>query len=326
MPGGHVPEPGPPGVIHLVTSEYPPFPGGVATWSAAVARALHAAGVPIRVYGHWGEGEGPVPFTRLWGRSWNRHGHQFTALQVRPRLRSGDVVLASTWPLAAGLAAEARPLVAWHGSDLTRPAGIQGRERVRDGAVNLVVSRFLGARLGAPSTWLPFPIVPREPVVRGDALLVVARLVKTKGVDRVLRLGARLGRPVVVVGEGPERPGLEALAVELGVRATFLGATREVPWGGTWALALLSRPHEGGGGEEGLGLVLLEAAARGIPSIGSACGGIPEAASVVLADPENDDVPALPDATSVQDWLRATHGPDRFLAAFDLALAERSRA
>ncbi len=311
-------------MIHLVTTEYPPFAGGVASWSGAVARTLHEAGQSVRVYAHWGEPEGDVPFVRLHGRSWNRHGHQFTALQVRPRLSTGDVVLASTWPLAASLAADSRPLVAWHGSDLTRPPTIAGRERVRDGAVNLVVSRFLGARLGAPHLWLPFPIVPVPPAPRGDALLTVARLVKSKGVDRVLRLGARLGRPVVVVGDGPERAALEALADMLGVRARFLGSTREVPWAGTWALALLSRPHEGGGGEEGLGLVLLEAAARGIPTLGSDCGGIPEAASVVLRDPEADDIPPLPEAAEVQGWLAATHGPDAFLRAFAAALARRA--
>ncbi len=284
-----------------------------------MARALHEAGRPVRVYARWGEGDGVVPFTRLWGRSWNRVGHHFTAWQVRPRLRSGDTVLASTWPLAAALPAGLSPLVAWHGSDLTRPAAIAGRERVRDGARNLVVSRFLGERLGAAATWLPFPIEPMTPVVRGEALLSVARLVKSKGVDRVLRLGARLGRPVVVVGEGPERGALEALAATLPVPVSFLGATREVPWAGTWALALLSRPHEEGGGEEGLGLVLLEAAARGIPTLGSAVGGIPEAASVVLADPDSDAVPTLPGASEVQDWLRRTHGTERFLEAWERA-------
>jgi glycosyltransferase involved in cell wall biosynthesis len=304
-------------VIHLLSSEYPPFAGGVASWCGAVAAALHTAGHPVRVYAHWGAPGADVPFTRLFGRSWNRQGHRFTAFQVRPRLREGDTVLAATWPLAAALPASMTPIVAWHGSDLTRPAVIPGRERVAARARNIVVSRFLGARLGAPSTWMPYPIEPTTPVRRGDALLTVARLVSTKGVDRVLRLGARLGRPVVVVGDGPERPALEALASTLPVRVSFLGATRDIPWEGTWALALLSRPHAEGGGEEGLGLVLLEAAARGIPTLGSRVGGIPEAATVVLDDPDHDEVPALPDPAAVQDWLRHTHGTARFLAAFE---------
>lgn len=304
--------------IKVVTTEYPPHLGGVATWTAAVAGALRGAGHAVEVFAHLGGGAG---VNRLRGRHWNRWGHVWTAAQVRPRLSEGDVVLATTWPLAVYLAPETRLAVAWHGSDLTRPPFIAGRERVAGRAVNFPVSRYLGGLVGAPHTVLPYPIEPGPVARQGDALLVIARLGPLKGVDRAVRLAARLDRPLVVVGEGPERFRLEALAAELGVKADFRGATSEIPWDGTWALVMLSRADGDGSGQEGLGLVMLEAAARGIPSIGSACGGIPEAASVILADPEQDDVPALPSSTDVRDWLAATHGTVRCVQAFEGALA-----
>jgi glycosyltransferase involved in cell wall biosynthesis len=228
-------------------------------------------------------------------------------------LKAGDRVLCATWPLATHLVGGPCPVsIAAHGSDLTRPPSGPGREATLSAAAALYpVSHFLGAQLRRPYTVLPYPIRPQAQARRGEAILCIARLGPLKGVDRVLRLGARLGRPVVVVGEGPERPALERLAGELGVEAHFHGelAPEQIPWDGTWALALFSRTAEDGSGGEGLGLVLLEAASRGIPTLGSAVGGIPEAASVVLHDPETDPIPPLPTADSVQAWLEATHGP-----------------
>ena len=46
----------------------------------------------------------------------------------------------------------------------------------------------------------------------GKGILVVARLTTQKRVDLAITAAARLGVPCVVVGDGPERPALEALA------------------------------------------------------------------------------------------------------------------
>ncbi len=309
--------------FRVVTTEYPPFLGGVGTWAGAVARALHDAGHDVDVFARFGEPEPQIPFRRMSGPSWNRWGHLWAAAALRPRLGRDDVLLCGTWPLALALPTDRRILVGWHGSDLTRPALTPGRQSIAARAVNLPVSRFLGGLLGAPHTVLPFPIELMAPALRGDSILSVSRLTEQKGVDRVLRLAARLGRPVVIVGDGPERAKLERLADQLAVRARFFGATRNIPWDGTWALALLSRPFADGSGAEGLGLVLLEAAARGIPTMGSAVGGIPEAASIVLRDPENDDIPDLPGAEEVQGWLGAHHGVRRCVATLEAAIACR---
>ncbi len=320
---------------HLVTTDLPPLDGGVATWAHGAAEALHAAGESLIVHARvFAPQPRSYPVVRMLGRSWARWAPWWSAASVLPRLHAGDRVLCATWPLAVRLHARCARLgvplfVAWHGSDLTRPALIAGLDAVRAAAIHVPVSRYLGSLLGAPHTVLPVPIDPLFPVPRGERILVVARLNALKGVDRALRLACRLGRPITVVGEGPAREALEALAVDLGVSFTFTGSLprEQIPWAGTWALVLLSRPDTalppcapsswcpppGGAGQEGLGLVLLEAAARGIPSIGSRVGGIAEAASVVLDDPEVDPVPPLPDADAVVASLVARHGRARFV-------------
>jgi teichuronic acid biosynthesis glycosyltransferase TuaC len=62
----------------------------------------------------------------------------------------------------------------------------------------------------------------------GPALAVVGRLTAQKRVDHILTQVAQ-GSPrrhVVVLGDGPERPRLEALAQSLGLNAQFLGTVR----------------------------------------------------------------------------------------------------
>lgn len=311
---------------HLLTTDFPPQDGGIATWAAAVAGTLHAAGERVQVYARARSGVDPsawpFPVTAVPGRGWRRWQGLWMAAAAGPRLRAGDRLLAATWPLAVGLVdyAAARGVavgVTFHGSDLTRPPPTPGLARVKARATALLpVSDFLGARLGVPYTRLPLPVDPLPPVPRGEALLVVARLVPGKGVDRALRLGARLGRRVVVVGEGPERPALESLAARLAVPVRFTGrlAPAAIPWAEAWAVALLSDAPEG------LGLVLLEAAARGLPTLGSTAGGIPEAADVVLHDPEVDPIPPLPEASMVQARLRARHGSAACLATLGRVL------
>jgi glycosyltransferase involved in cell wall biosynthesis len=118
----------------------------------------------------------------------------------------------------------------------------------------------------------------RLDVSQGDRLvLVVARLAAWKGVDTVIRALAELrdaGRSaarLVVVGDGPDRARLEALAA--GLPPDVVRFTGEIPRDevGRWmlaadALALCS-------GYEGLSHVLLEALATGLPVVASDVGG-----------------------------------------------------
>lgn len=112
-----------------------------------------------------------------------------------------------------------------------------------------------------------FPERPNSPY-----LLNVARLVPQKNHHLLLRAYAKMRTtlPLVIVGEGPLRKELEALAVELGIaaRVTFTGRQlNPYPWMHHARLFILSSAHEG------LGIVLLEALACQTPIVSVDCPG-----------------------------------------------------
>jgi len=118
-------------------------------------------------------------------------------------------------------------------------------------------------------------------------LVTVSRIVHSKGIDTVLRAlkildGRQIPFRYVVAGDGPERPSLEKLSVELGIdeKVRFAGYVSEKD-----KLRLLQSadlyvmPSRVNLKEqhEGFGIAFLEAAACGIPAVGSNAGGIPDA-------------------------------------------------
>lgn len=64
---------------------------------------------------------------------------------------------------------------------------------------------------------------PDPSVVRGDWILSVGRLTKSKRHDLAIRRAAQEGRTLRIAGEGPERAHLESLAEELHTTVQFLG-------------------------------------------------------------------------------------------------------
>ncbi len=117
-------------------------------------------------------------------------------------------------------------------------------------------------------------------------LLTVTRLYPYKGVDRMLEALPAIAQAVpevkyLIVGEGPDLPRLEGLAARLGLqdRVAFLGRRTVAEIVALYNLAdlfvLLTREEPPD--VEGFGLVFLEAAACGLPSLGGRSGGIPEA-------------------------------------------------
>jgi glycosyltransferase involved in cell wall biosynthesis len=124
----------------------------------------------------------------------------------------------------------------------------------------------------------------------GSFYLVVSRLVPYKRVDLAVRAFSRLGRPLVVVGDGPERRRLEAMA---GPTVRFAGevsdeALREY-YRGCRALVFA--------GEEDFGLVPVEAQACGRPVIALGRGGVRESVvdgvtGLLFSDPDPDALAA----------------------------------
>jgi phosphatidylinositol alpha-1,6-mannosyltransferase len=143
----------------------------------------------------------------------------------------------------------------------------------------------------------------------GPILLTVARLVRRKGIDLVLRCIPNLlpkhpDLHYVIAGEGPEKAGLQQLADEIAIadHVHFLGQTEECT---KWTLYeicdLFIMPNRSLGGTdwEGFGIVFIEAALSAKPAIGGRNGGVPEAiedgVTGILVDPEH--------ATSIFDAL-----------------------
>lgn len=106
---------------------------------------------------------------------------------------------------------------------------------------------------------------------------VVSRLVVAKGIDTLVMAFARTAVPggvLVVVGDGPDRPRLEQLAVEAGLgpeQVRFLGA-RDDAAHLVAAFDLFALPSHW----EGLPRTLVEAVAAEVPVVATAVGGIPE--------------------------------------------------
>ena len=64
---------------------------------------------------------------------------------------------------------------------------------------------------------------PDISVARGNSILSVGRLTRSKRHDLTIRAAVEQGRTLLIAGEGPERKNLELLARELGADVHFLG-------------------------------------------------------------------------------------------------------
>lgn len=128
-----------------------------------------------------------------------------------------------------------------------------------------------------------YPIVKDSDYI----LITICRLVKSKGIDIVLRAlktldERRIPFRYMIVGDGEERPFLERLADKLKImnKVQFMGYIAEDK-----KLALLrmadvfimpSRVNPKLN-HEGFGIGFIEAAAFGVPGVGTRAGGIPDA-------------------------------------------------
>ncbi len=203
-------------------------------------------------------------------------------------------------------------VVTLHGFDVTRTRlsclvsarpnlvtyGLSRRSLLRRPQQCLAVSAYIAERAVACGAdprsvrvhhmGIPTVVEDPGPPVRSDGggfvIAHVARLVEKKGtrylLDAVRQLRA-MGLPVglVIVGDGPLRASLEQTATAYGIgdAVTFRGELDHRAAVGVIAgadvLAVPSVPARNGD-SEGLGMVMLEAAARSVPVVGTASGGI----------------------------------------------------
>ncbi|MGA9355817.1 MAG: glycosyltransferase [Terriglobales bacterium] len=153
-------------------------------------------------------------------------------------------------------------------------------EGMPDGARGAVVYNGTDTELFSPTSNRPRSISAETTAAQQPEILVVGNLIPSKGQELVLRAIDRIANefPSVqcrIIGEGPDRERLEALAGELGMRERihFLGCQNRLAVADALrrctVFALPSR-------NEGLGCVYLEAMACAKPAIGCRGQGIEE--------------------------------------------------
>jgi phosphatidylinositol alpha-1,6-mannosyltransferase len=165
-----------------------------------------------------------------------------------------------------------------------------------------------------PHALPPVPLHEGEPesIASRPVVLTVARLTgenRYKGVDMLLyawpRILNRIDTDLLVVGDGPDRPRLEAIVslLSIGDRVRFTGRLSDVELGEAYGRATLFamparhrlEPTPEG---EGFGLVYVEASANGLPVVAGRGAGAEDAVedevSGLLVDPE--DAGAVADA------------------------------
>ncbi len=115
-------------------------------------------------------------------------------------------------------------------------------------------------------------------------VLGLSRLVPRKGFDVVIEAVAGIaGAQLAIAGDGRDRDRLERLAARAGIgeRVTFLGRVADADLPALYAaadvFAMCCRDRWGGLEAEGFGIVFLEAAACGVPSVAGRSGGSHEA-------------------------------------------------
>ncbi len=166
-------------------------------------------------------------------------------------------------------------------------------------------------------------------------LLSVGRLVRRKGFDKVLEampliLKSEPHALYVLVGEGPDRARLADKVYKLGLQGTvrMVGAVDSETLGALYSISdilIMPSRDEGKGDVEGFGIVFLEAALFGKPSIGGRSGGVAEAIvdgqTGILVDPLDSSAIAKEvlsllhdDATRVQ---LGNNAKDRTLKEFN---------
>jgi glycosyltransferase involved in cell wall biosynthesis len=259
------------------------------------------------------EALGEIPVVRLRARGDVEAGLPWQLARALRRLRPDVVHTHLVHADVYGAFATTAPLVSTkHNDDPFRTGAFRHVERLlalrakRIVAITQSLKRFLVDRAGLPERKIDvvhygLDEVPHAwaaggtPTVSEDAtvLLSVSRLVEQKGVDVAIRalpavLERRPGTVLVVLGEGPERERLTALARELGVGAAvhLPGRVGDVAAWYRRADVLVHTARW-----EGFGLAILEGMLAGLPVVAGRVSSVPElvvdGATGVLVSPDD---------------------------------------
>ena len=158
------------------------------------------------------------------------------------------------------------------------------------------------------------PVTPTPLPTEAPRLLCLGRMHNQKGFDLALRAFASVVNSfpharLILAGDGPERPALEQLTAQLGLRnvVDFLGwvLPEQVPALINTATVVLMPSRW-----EGLPLVALQAAFMARPVVGTRVGGLPEVVAHqqtgLVVESENDDALAQAITVLLNDTTTAT--------------------
>lgn len=256
------------------------------------------------------DGWDPQPFYDELGRTGVPFSRRSTARGLPSALAGADLVHTHLVhaDLFGALVAGRRTLVSTKHNDDPFRAGpfryverLLARRAARVICITDALRRFNVERVGLPAGKLdvvhygmdepPPAWAPNElELPEGRIVAAIARLEPQKGLDVAIRALAGIDATLVVLGVGPERERLEALAREHGVRLLLPGRVGDVA-AVLRRADLLVHPARW----EGFGLALLEAMLCALPVVATTVSSIPE----IVADGETgvlvppDDVPAL---------------------------------
>lgn len=179
-----------------------------------------------------------------------------------------------------------------HGYDVYRrpPADFAARAAAASGVVTVSDAnrRYIRETFGVPTDLIhviPCGVdtdffTPGDGCAEPPLIVCVARLRDVKQLDVLLRACALVRQRGVtfrcaIVGEGPERPALEALRARLGVEdvVEMPGAAEQNDIRAWWQRASIATLSSR---SEGMPVSLMEAAACGVPAVAPAVGGIAE--------------------------------------------------
>ena len=248
-----------------------------------------------------------------------------------------DVVHAHWWIPGGAAAALAqrrgRPfLVTLHGTDVALSRKLPGgrwlmgavlRRAAAVTAVSTALAEAAAESLGRPVAGIPLTPMPLAPASATPAaggagarrgVIFVGRLTVQKRVGDLLEALALLGRrgtapDATVVGDGPERGALEARVAALGLagKVTFTGAVPpEAVASHLAGKRLFVLPSV----DEGLGLVVAEALAAGVPVVATRSGGIPD----LLTGRDAGELVPPGDPAALAEAMARVGGDERYLA------------
>lgn len=341
----------------LVTLDYPPEQGGVARYLGNLVRASQGGITEvITPTGHAVTGPGAVRTMDFFWPYWP-HWAPLTLFFLKERTQKTPPVflLSHVLPIgtAAWLASLVRPVsysILLHGLDLRLALQSRWKKRLlgrilRRATSVVTNSQFVSSEVmqafpgqittvvspGVEEIFFPPRLAARQRYALKEGtvqLLAVTRLVPRKGLDQLLKAMRLLPLRVelTIIGAGNDEQRLRRLAQPLGERVRFETTISDVDRNAWYASAdiFVLPTRDEGADVEGFGIVFLEAALAGLPTIAGRSGGVVEAVidkeTGILVDPLDPQAIATALQTLIDDPLLAerygAQGRSRAQSAF----------